>query len=104
MEHYICCLHLLLSITKTLFQRFVLDHIGTGAAGYQRAITVNAILKELRVSRRGLIPVNREKAVKVARFGGFLGAEAVSVLSRFDALVDAATSTSKKETDAYIKA
>ena len=78
----VCTLHLLLSVTKTLFHNFIRCSIFKQSV----ADEVNAILKELNVCAKKIMPLARGNA-KPGRPMAFTGPECIRILESMEKLL-----------------
>lgn len=81
---YICCLHLLLSITKVLFNLSVRLHIHTA----QQARVVNTLMEELDIEAPTITPITKSTK-SVGKPLSFTGAECVRVLKNIHRFLSA---------------
>jgi hypothetical protein len=99
-EHqFMCCLHLLLGVTRVLFQRGVQDFL-IGKNKKKRTMRVNILLKKLGVNVTA--HENKEaESESSPRVLGVIGSEAMTILRYYDSLVDLAVDSS--DADAVAK-
>lgn len=94
-HQFMCCLHLLLGVSRILFQRGVQDFL-IGKSKKKRTARVNNLLKKLGVNVTA--HENKEKESESSpRVLGVIGSEAMTILRYYDSLVDLAVDSSDAE-------